>query len=165
MNLSLRIRRDYASYPAEIKSVHTDDTIEPVVVFASNLSGCLALVECYAVLPQAASCRRIYGIADFFRGRGGAFDVIFALKPVGVQKRFENKLRHRRAADIAVAYKQYSNHNCAKIGKYPQRIQNTGAVQGTFVKKQRKMYCDASLLIYLRQTLHQINLTSKHIFQ
>ncbi len=117
MNLSLRIRRDYASYPVEIKSVHTDDTIEPVVVFASNLSSCLALVECYAVLPQAASCRRIYGIADFFRGRGGAFDVIFALKPVGVQKRFENKLRHRRAADIAVAYKQYSNHNCAKIGK------------------------------------------------
>ena len=51
VNLSLRVRWDYASYPVEIQSVHTDDAIEPVIVFAPNLSGCLVLIECYAVLP------------------------------------------------------------------------------------------------------------------
>ena len=48
MNLFLRVRWDYAPYPTEIKSVHTDDQIECVVVFATNLSSCLVPVERYA---------------------------------------------------------------------------------------------------------------------
>ena len=115
MNLFLRVRWDYASYPTEIKPVHTDDQIECVVVFATNLSSCLVPVERCAVLFQAVHCRRIYMIADFFSGCGRTFDIESPLKPIGLQKSFEYEFSHRRAANVAMAHKKDSYHNCAKI--------------------------------------------------
>ena len=104
MHLALRVVRDDVAQHPQVGGVHADDAVEMVVVRARDLPG-LPDVERNAVLVETAPCGRVDRIADLLGRDGGRFDIIAVLEAAGAQQRLQDILRHRTAADVAVADK------------------------------------------------------------
>ena len=103
MDLPVRIIGNDTLNEPEVPGVHADNAVKAVVIGPCHLPGTLFLVERHAVLGEAALGRRIDGIADFFRGNGGRFDMPENLKAPASDQGLENEFCHRAAAYVAVA--------------------------------------------------------------
>ena len=105
---------DDAHNVAVVHAVHADDMIVFGVVRFCHLHGCFAAAR-HAVLPQLAPRRRIDRIAELLAARGGGGDQKFLFQALLAHQPFHHKFRHRTAANIAVAHKEYFCHNSASF--------------------------------------------------
>lgn len=106
MYFQVRIAAEYFQHIAHIVLLHGDNQIEFFIIAFGDAPS-FSAAAAYAVLGQNALGRRIYGIAQLFGAGGGRINKESVGEAGFSGKILHHKLRHRRAADIAVAYKEY----------------------------------------------------------
>ena len=92
----------YTVHIPKIGAVHAYEEVVVGIILSGELTGGVARTG-DAVLGQLASGRGIDGIADLLAAGGGGIDVKLRRKPRLFHQILHHELRHRAAADVAVA--------------------------------------------------------------
>src|SRR5699024_5914614 len=102
----IRIAAQYSAHVAQIPAVHSDEEIVARIVVSPQLAGGVALTG-DAVGSQFAPGWRIDGVAQLLGAGGGGGNLKFPRQVRPQHQIFHDKLRHGRAADVAMAHEQY----------------------------------------------------------
>lgn len=97
----LRVFGDNPAEVADVILLGAEQIVKRLIVPAANLAGSVSGAG-EAVASQLPAGGGINPVSDFFRAGGGAFNVEFVGNALFFHHVFENKFRHRRAADVAV---------------------------------------------------------------
>ena len=100
----LRVTSANTLHAAQIGTVHADDVVEFIIIRTRHLARRMA-VAANAVFQKLALCGRIHRVAEFLSAHRRRSNLKCAAFPRFRRKVFHHKLRHRAAADIAVANK------------------------------------------------------------
>ena len=105
MYLLLWVFGNIAAYQPQIAAVHTNYPVEARIVLRPHRPGAFGRVPGHSVLAEATLCRRVDGIAVLLIRYGCGFNVILVFHAPGFYQGLHYELRHRAAADVAVADK------------------------------------------------------------
>ena len=108
-DLPVRVVRKYAAEVARVVLVHRQQPVVIIVVARRDLHGG-AVTDGDAVRAQLGACGRVDVVADLLAARRRRGDLKLRREPLPPHHVPEQILRHRAAADVAVADKEHFDH-------------------------------------------------------
>lgn len=94
----------------DVVRIHADQVIEMFVVGPRHLARAVGN-DGNADLTELANGTIVRTVADLLAARGSRVDLKAARKPHLIYHVLEHGLRHCRAANVAVTYEKYSDHD------------------------------------------------------